>query len=190
MGFFRFFLRKKQSKGYGIHSPFAFDLITNLLYSPYGYYAYTDIARELSNKLVSPTEYNRLSFRLVNHFKVKKILEINPENEVNRLFIKAASSNICYSSVDEKALHNVMNSVYDAIFINIKPESYSHLSVERLLKFSNKNTFWVLNHIEIKRGKHFWRDIVDDSRVSITFDMKEKGIAFLDLSYHKSHYLI
>ena len=102
MRLFRLLLRKKQSKGHGIHSPFAFDIITNVLNSPYSYYAFTDIPESFpyskgrSNKI---KKFNHLSFRLVNHFKAINILEINPENGFNTSYIKSPSSKINYKSI-------------------------------------------------------------------------------------------
>ncbi|MBF6597445.1 MAG: hypothetical protein ITF98_04380 [Fermentimonas sp.] len=116
MRLFRLLLRKKQSKGHGIHSPFAFDIITNILNSPYSYYAFTDIPDSLhyspdcppysSNGLPNSKEeskkikkLNHISFRLVNHFKATNILEINPGKGINTLYIKAPSSKINYNSI-------------------------------------------------------------------------------------------
>ncbi len=105
MRLFRLLLRKKQSKGHGIHSPFAFDIITNVLNGPYSYYAFTDIPESFpyskgeSKKI---KKFNHLSFRLVNHFKATNILEINPGNGFNTSYIKSPSSKKNYKSISGK----------------------------------------------------------------------------------------
>jgi len=50
----------------------------------------------------------------------------------------------------------------------------------------------ILGYLSLKSrwGKQFWRNIVNDERISITFDRKDAGIAFLRFAYHKMHYLV
>lgn len=198
MRLFRWFIRKKQSKGHGVHSPFAFNLITNVLYSPYSYYAYNDIANMVNsaneeNYVSEIGSFNYLSFRLVNHFNPKIILEINPGDGLNSLFIKSPASNIVYIGVDMSDLYNLsdMSDKFDAIFINIERHTNCLPNIEYLLKHSDKNTFWVINNINLKKSKQLWRSIVNDGSVSMTFDVRnETGIAFLRDSFHKSHYFV
>lgn len=105
MRLFRLLLRKKQSKGHGIHSPFAFEIITNVLNSPYSYYAFTDIPDSFpysQGESKKTKKFNHLSFRLVNHFKARNILEINPGNGFNTSYIKSPSSKINYKSISGK----------------------------------------------------------------------------------------
>jgi len=42
--------RLRTAKGFGVHSPFAFNFITNVLFEKYSYYAYFDIPQYLSEK--------------------------------------------------------------------------------------------------------------------------------------------
>lgn len=63
--------------GYGVHSPFAFDLITNVIYERTPYYAYSSL--EAEQKKISANsgrkwkheskKVNRLLFRLVNYIQ-------------------------------------------------------------------------------------------------------------------------
>lgn len=102
MRLFRLLLRKKQSKGHGIHSPFAFDIITNVLNGPYSYYAFTDIPESFPYSKAETKKikkFNHLSFRLVNYFKAINILELNPGNGLNTLYIKSPSSKINFKSI-------------------------------------------------------------------------------------------
>lgn len=90
MGLLRWFKRKKQSRGHGVHSPFAFELITKVLRSPHAYYAFSDIPVMLRERGLDPglvTPLNHLSFRLLRHFNPRHILEINPGKGINTLFL-------------------------------------------------------------------------------------------------------
>ena len=209
MRLFRLLLRKKQSKGHGIHSPFAFDIITNVLNSPYSYYAFTDIPESFpyskgeSKKI---KKFNHLSFRLVNHFKATNILEINPGNGFNTLYIKSPSSKINYKSIsgkgslvnaaeentaeDRESDVSATKQKYDAIFININEDESSIPSIKWLLDISHVNTFWVINPINTKHSKQFCHLIVNHDSVTISFDTNNTLVVFLRKSYHKHHYFV
>lgn len=71
-------------KGYGVHSPFVFDLITNVLEERYGYYAYAELnaarlmlqdAAKMKNAGLSQRECEWL-FRLANRFKPCRIIMV------------------------------------------------------------------------------------------------------------------
>src|SRR5690554_6156087 len=214
MRLFRLLVRRLQSKGHGIHSPFAFDVITNILNSPYSYYIFTDIPEQ--------SRFNRLSFRLVNHLKPKSIIEVNPGNGFNTHFITAPSSKIKYESInidflrkrgeanefpsdsnesvgEYEIISKYKNKKFDAIFINLhvinnerfkENETYSKPLLELLIKLSHENSFWIINPINTKQTKQFWQAIVNDKRISVTFDIKDTGVVFLRFMYYKQHYYI
>jgi len=100
MGLLRWFKRKKQSRGHGVHSPFAFELITKVLRSPHAYYAFSDIPAMLRERGLDPelvTPFNHLSFRLLRHFNPRRILEINPGKRINTLFLRESAPDARYT---------------------------------------------------------------------------------------------
>jgi len=205
--------RIRQSRGYGVHSPFAFDLITNVIHSPHIFYAFDDIRKALTEygfDKHTVTSFHLLSYRLVRYFNVKNILEINSGKGVNTLFLLAPAADIRCSCIEEDAVANAIaknlrektglhrervsllpspgKQRYDAIFVHLKEET--DLSVETLLDLSHDGTFWVFHPIHRSWGKQFWRDFVHDERTMITFDMKETGIIFIRPGYNKLHYYV
>lgn len=212
--YFPSLLRKRQSKGYGVHSPFAFDLITNVIYSNFSFYAFSDIPLLVSRSGIDPNSisaFNRLSFRLIYYLKSKNILEINSGNGVNTLFLTAPSSQInciCVEDSSEniavaKKLHNYTGGAqlswqpdlsgiqpmkYDIIFINLHDDIFPE--IDFLMNWSHANTCWVFHPIKNGKAKLFWTGIVNDERTRITFDTKDTGIVFLRPDYHKVHYLV
>lgn len=210
---FRWLLRKKQSKGHGVHSPFAFNLIRNVIHSPYSFYAFSDIDEIVSQNNINPeciTAFNYLSFRLVHFLQARDILEINSGIGINSLFLTAPSTNIscrCVEEDEEKVavaayllqqagrkfeifstIAPCKNRCYDAIFINLTKSTIP--DIETLLEISHPSTFWVVHPIKRGMGKQFWNEIVHDVRVRVTFDVKDIGIAFLSPDLSKANYLV
>ena len=61
-----------RSKGFGIHSPFAFYFVTRVLREPLPYYAYPDIERIAFGSSI-PSRELKLLFRIVCHFSPAEI---------------------------------------------------------------------------------------------------------------------
>lgn len=215
MWHFRWWLRLKQSRGHDVHSSFDFNLITNVLCKKHNYYAFYDIPKILrENGLQSfDNDLNHLSFRLVNHFNSKRILEINSGIGINTCYLTSVASDIHCTCIEKevyrveaakKLLADIGNRCefvtvlkengrepYDAIFINLKErESIRDLTIDNLLHLSHENTYWVVFPINSRQNKQFWSAIVKDERINITFDRKTTGIAFLHSTFHKMHYLV
>ncbi len=205
--------RIRQSRGYGVHSPFAFDLITNGIHSPHTFYAFDDIRKVLTENGFDKdtiTPFHLLSYRLVRYFNVKNILEINSGKGVNTLFLLAPAADIQCSCIEEDTvanaiakdlrektglqsertslLHSYCKQRYDAIFVNLKEDTA--IPIETLLDLSHDETFWVFHPIHGSWGKQFWRDFVHDERSRVTFDAKETGIIFIRPGYNKLHYYV
>ena len=69
--------------GYGVHSPFAFNLITHVIYETTPYYKYKELASEQKRLMpqkdrawgYEPSKVKRLLFRLVNYAQPATIVD-------------------------------------------------------------------------------------------------------------------
>lgn len=206
-------LRKMQSKGHGVHSPFAFNLITKVIYSPYSFYAYSDIYDLLAQHNINPeviTAFNQLSYRLVHFLQPETILEINSGSGINTLFLHSSASHIKCTCVESdygsitvaehlnestKGRIEWVNSLeycegmrYNAIFVNLQQGNIP--DIDMLISMSHSTSFWVFYPIHQGASKQYWSEIVHDVKVRVTFDVKETGIVFLKPDLHKQHYLL
>ncbi len=202
--------RIRTAKGFGVHSPFAFNFITNVLFEKRPYYAYFDIPRYLSEKHIDTpiSSVHQLSFRLVNFFHPKSVLIVSSKQDYALpLFIEAAlhEVGICcltdqetennISKICERTMdfwHEFRSEQMDAIVVDMQflPKTYD-ISIENLLKISHNETFWLIRHINTdKESRRFWKAIQNDSRIALTFDMRQDGIVILNSSYYKLNYLL
>ena len=95
--------RHHRSGGFGIHSPFAFNFVQNVLGERYPYYAYARIAKWRAtakaalggcwphSSLISLNEA-RMLFRITNFFNPSQLLVIGARSGVSAASVKAASS--------------------------------------------------------------------------------------------------
>ena len=202
--------RIRTAKGFGVHSPFAFNFITNVLFEKRSYYAYFDIPRYLSEKHIDTpiSSVHQLSFRLVNFFRPKNVLIVGEEQDYALpLFVYTASPEariICLTDQETKSKmseicaarmefwHEFRVEPMDAIIIDMHslPKTCD-ITIENLLKISNNQTFWMIRHINAdKESRRFWKDVQNDPRIALTFDMRQDGIVILNSSYYKLNYLV
>ncbi len=211
--FFPWLLRKKQAKGHGVHSPFAFDMITNVIHSSYDFYAFAEIVEVLEQNNLAfflNARLHSLSYRLVHYLGVKNVLEIDSGMGINTLFIMAPSTSVhckCVESNHEKtniaehllkqtgrkmetvsSLQNCKGYNYDALFINLKEQSIP--DIHTLMELSSHDAFWLLHPIKKGKTKQFWDEIVQDGRIRMTFDLKDTGLVFLRQDFQKANYLV
>lgn len=206
--------RKRTAKGFGVHSPFAFSFIRKVITEKSPYYAYFDLKAHLSALGIATkeiSEFNRLSFRIVNFFGAKNVLEIGSGNGVNTLFVTAPSEEISCCCIETNAeklaiahkLLEIRNNriqfpdvipqrTYDVVFADaVFGETNPEWTMEKLFEHSCNETCWVVRNIhKNKAAKAFWKSIKQDSRVRVTFDLQNCGIVILNSSYHKLNYIL
>lgn len=90
--------------GHGVHSPFAFSLINDVIEEKNSYYAYRkvidQIERVKNRRLYqpdAPLEYLRLLFRISNYFRPQNIIQLGCNSGDALLYLQSPSQSIrCY----------------------------------------------------------------------------------------------
>lgn len=121
------FNRYRRSKGFGIHSPFAFRFVLSVLREKHPYYAYAALAEKrreavrlrklLAGKpaAVVPEKEARMIFRVANHFNPRHILQFGEEYGLAAFSALAVSSGsrmwLCGDSLPERVLGEIAERV-------------------------------------------------------------------------------
>jgi predicted O-methyltransferase YrrM len=134
-------------KGYGVHSPFVYDLITKVIEEKSSFYAYKEIENfrkhllagnnELSLITAKETQhpnYGALLFRLVNFFKCRNILQIGSSTGVLSLYLALAfrTQGECYLVEERSGL--LQNLKEYALAHNLQKLHYVEGDFERSLQ--------------------------------------------------------
>ena len=86
-----------QRRGFGIHSPYAYRLITEVIREKARFYAYDELAylqnENAHNDYKIKRKRARMLFRMVNRFQPTHILEIGSSGGITTLYMKRANSN-------------------------------------------------------------------------------------------------
>lgn len=183
--------------GYGVHSPFAFSLITDVIYERRPYYAYRVLDekyRVLSRKwewATKDTKVNRLLFRLVNRFQPEIILEASRGPEAS-LYLRTPKPLSIYAFTTTPDFPSFTESRIDFLYLN----HYEHPDfVEDTFRWAVERaasgSLFVVRGIGYSEPmKELWRRFQADERVGITFDLYDVGLLFFDRSKIKQHYIV
>ena len=188
--------RIRYRKGYGVHSPFAFRLITEIIFESYPYYGYAEIQKTpalLGRENINlSTKVLKLIFRLVNWRQPSSILEIGATSNL-KIAVTQAKKNaqLVYSETIISAL-NTKHLPSDLVFINHNKTSETlKESKEKIFQLIHSGSLLVISGIGYSNEmKELWKSIQQDERAGITFDLYEVGLVFFDLEKNKQDYTV
>lgn len=188
--------RIRHRRGYGVHSPFAFNLITRVVYERAPYYKYADLLaaerRGGGTGDCEPLRVKRLLFRLVNYAQPATLVDAGTLS-ASSLYLRAGKENAVYtgaSSLSELFLEAgepigflYLHDYRHPQFV----EEVFRICVERA---SPQSVFVVEGVGYTRQMKVLWERMQADERTGITFDLYDLGIIFFDKSKNKQSYVV
>lgn len=186
--------------GYGVHSPFAFHLITGVIYEKTPYYKYAALQEE-EKRLAperpkdwrsEPLRVKRLLFRLVNYARPETIVDAGRQS-ASGLYLRAGREGAIYTAATD----------LDELFLEADvPVDFLYLHdwrrprfVEEVFRLCVTRTrgcsVFVIEGIRYTASmRRLWKAMKQDERCGITFDLYDLGIIFFDRTKIKQHYLV
>ena len=207
-------------QGFGVHSPWAYDLIENVINEHNPYYAYEDLYLfwEKAPQYMPqyPQSRDELLFRLVNRFNPKFILEVGTGAGVSTGYLASVSKRSRLVTVDfpnpaekevRRNLKKIPNIEYIAAdvletvqyildsgtvpqFIHIAHTALWRQVADMILPYATPSTVIVVEDLGKKQKKEWWKEFIKDERVGVTFQMKKLGLLFFDRNMTKQHYVL
>lgn len=167
--------RVRHRNGYGVHSPFAFDFVTNVLYNGEHYYAYRDIDNGLHwwqrGRMKS---LRHLLFRLANYRMPQRL---------------------CCSGVDEETVATLHRGCLGAQVVKVWEDEPGTADMivtgegddSALCCLGEGSMVVVWN---LRRQRRLWQRLQEDRRVTVTFDLYDVGVAFARKDLNRQNYII
>ncbi|MBO7114882.1 MAG: hypothetical protein J6V95_06895 [Bacteroidaceae bacterium] len=207
-------------RGFGVHSPWAYDLIENVINEKRPYYAYEDLYPfwEKAPQYLPqyPQSRDELLFRLVNRFNPQYILEIGTGAGVSTGYLASVSSKSRVITVDaphpaekevRRNLKRIKNIEYIAAdvletvtkimesgdtpqFIHVAHTAYWRQVMDVIIRNAKPDTVVVLEDMGKKEKKEWWKQAILDERVGVTFQLKKLGLLFFNRKMNKQHYVL
>lgn len=173
--------------GYGVHSPFAFQLITWVIYEKGRFYAYAELdklRKQYASVDTNSRKVDQLLFRLANAVQPVSILDVGSQSDLSAAYLKAGCRTARMLSLADE-LTSPIGLVHLGSCV---PETDLW---EQLLPLTDGNSLFVIDGIYDSPAMHqWWKRVMDDTRTGITFDLYDVGLVFFDKSKIKQHYLV
>lgn len=184
--------------GYGVHSPFAFSLIKDVIYEKRPYYAYQSLQKEQKKMMrergwkKGSQKINRFLFRLVNRMQPATIIEVGRPSATS-LYLQSAKPSADYLfAADLSELFLDADVPLDFLYLN----DYQHPQlIEETFRIcvrrTTSNSVFVIRGICYSKAmKILWKRLQTDERVGITFDLYDLGLLFFDKTKIKQDYKV
>lgn len=177
--------RFRKRRGYGVHSPFAFSLLEDVVYESLPYYAFKELDAGLEwRQRFRVRRYLHLLFRLTNYQHPSQII-LSKTDLLEKAYLTAACPGarvVENGDIRDMAIQGARAENPDKsgekrlIFLGEPDENVlSKLSPDTLLLLAN-----------VHRYKDWW----DSLPKVVGFDLYDLGIAFFDPKYNKQDYIV
>lgn len=151
----QYFLRASNGKGHGIHSPFVYEFVCEVLNDRRSYYAYEEIEKtkknllldkrtirvhdfgagspgvsekrisEIAGNAVSSQKFGRLLFRLVNYYPSRLVIEMGSSLGISTAYLASADS-----------MSRVITIEGSPAVAAVANETFSHLGLKNITQFT------------------------------------------------------
>lgn len=161
-------VRFRHRKGYGVHSPFAFRFITDVIYERHPYYAYKELDKVLPfSKRFRHRKGLHLLLRLANHLQPSTIT-LPKDAWLEKRYLQSG----CKSA---RILCGWPEQTSMCLLRKPDDEALQHLGEHSVLLLDN-----------LHRHREWFKSIPS----VVSFDLYDFGIAFFDKQYNKQYYKV
>lgn len=192
--------RFRHRRGYGVHSPFAFNFITNVIYERTPYYKYDELLvsqKEQAKQKDCGWDYEtgkvkRLLFRVVNYCQPVTIVDAGCLS-ASSLYLKAAKEGADYTAAaDLSELFLEAGVPVDFLYVHDyhRPEFVEEVFNICASRSTQRSVFVVEGIRYTPSMMALWKRLVRHERAGITFDLYDLGIVFFDKTKNKQDYIV
>lgn len=211
--------RWRNKRGFGVHSPFAFHLITEIIREKYPFYNFDIIDEavksycEEENRHITTNKFHIL-FRLINHLHSNRVLEIGTYNGLSTLSMALCGNEKViqvlplkerdYMRIDSlKNQYNLTNieilsktndieGKYDFIYIHAPIDNLSLLETYKQIKtFAKEDGVILIDRIRKDRQtRKEWKQILKYEAPQMVIDQDKRALLFLDKRLNPKNYTI
>ena len=212
--------RLKHRKGFGVHSPFAFSIITEVIEEKAPYYAYQRMRRTYAEGHKTPISYKVacLLLRLANRFRARRILEVGCDGGYTLLPLLLVDSRSMLCSVGTEAAWDHFRRHFawvgeprlgrvafaprpadvpedftaDMVVVSTLPDGMDDDALLALLDahIHERSILWVKGIQPGHRLETLWDRLCDRDDIAITMDLYDYGLAIRKPRFFKQHYIV
>lgn len=202
----KYLIKSRYKKGFGVHSPFMYHLMTDVLECKYPYYCFDEIEdircqlKPAVRKKCLPRKYGQMLFRLINHFQPECMLEFGMGDGITAQYLQHASGNLAGDYLDQvpntRCVRNLLSRFLPDLVVFYPDLSADGLRkallacIEDAGKRGKTDAIYVVCDIHRNPEKlTVWREAVRSANVTSCLDMNKVGIILFRPELEKRCYL-
>ena len=168
-------------RGYGIHSPWAFNIVRGVIYEKGNYLAYESLRQQRTTN--RGEREDKLMLRLANELQPKTGCYIGKDTTFD--YLKAGCRTCRYLT---PPLKNIPNQSLDILYVDSPDfESMVPYMVEKL----SAKALLIVRDIRKNEARfRIWQELIAHPRIRVTFDLYETGLAYTEERLNKQDYII
>lgn len=183
-----FVRRFTHSRGFGIQSPSAYRFDREVINAHHPYEAYADLKHAFPQQDRLTMKLARLYFRIANATQARRWALCTHQNDVYRAYIQAGCHAAIFVDGDEESeLDKVAAS--DVLVTAMEDDRWR--MYEAFVSSAHEHSMLIVEGIYAsKKAKMRWKELVNDERTGVAFDLYDCGIIFFDYTKSKQLYII
>jgi hypothetical protein len=185
----------RHRKGYGVHSPFAYDFLMNVVYERTPYYAYQAFYDEYGHDrlLYTPADLRiaKLLFRISNYRQPDVVMSIGYYSLSTEALAACKPNMRVYTEEVRETLDP--DTVIDILYIDSEwwGDEAQRRQFDIFKAHLNEHSICIVENIHtLPADTAHWEHIKNDPMTVVTFDLYDLGIAFFDKRLSKQHYKV
>ena len=183
--------RIRHRRGYGVHSPWAFQFIMGVVNERSHYYAYDSLALQCEgNDMRGPSvKVERLLFRLANFVQPRSIVVVGDRLNQSVDYLQAGCRSAKVTCTGSTAFHENPDDSIDLLYVAPGVDFLS--AFRHYVQGASSASLFILSGIHSDKNKvRCWREVCSDPRTVQTFDLYDVGLVFFDASRNEQHYIV
>lgn len=186
--------RIDKCRGFGIQSPWAYAMATNVINSHSHVNVYEILGRKYHNAGVISRRLCELMYRLADDLQPSVIVNIDCNHIMSGEYLQSGCSTARYEVVNDvckQRINEILSNEKGMILCHIKDSSDILHEVSLLSGYANDGSAIIIEGInDSKQNRMDWAEIVDNMPNVVTFDLYYCGLIFFDRKRYKQNYII
>ncbi len=179
-------------RGFGVQSPSAYRFIRYVINEHYPYYAYDDLRKEFPETSLIDEKIYRLYFRVANFMQPCRFINYGKPAEILSRYVNAGCRCTEIINIEEMsdASYGYLTDGAAPLLLRVNLYEGAYDRPLSLIDNMPENAIMMVDGIKHnRRTRNIWRQLRDDTRTGVTFDLYYCGIVFFDKRI-KQNYIV
>ncbi len=183
-----FMRRFTHSRGFGIQSPSAYRFDREVINDHYPYDAYADLKHVFPHEDRLTMKLARLYFRIAHATQARRWALCTHQNDVYRAYIQTGCRTAIFVDGDEE---NELDKIAASDVLLMAMEDDRWPICEAFVSRAHERSMLIMEGIYAsEKTKMRWKELINDERTGVAFDLYDCGIIFFDHTKSKQVYII